>query len=88
MKFRTTKNPVFCPMGLRRAMQSALAIVATLALVSSAQAQTTYTWGGGGGEQQLEHGGKLGFRYSSGVESHAHRPRVRRHHAAQYNFEH
>ena len=48
MKFCTTKNPVFCPMGLRRAMQSALAIVATLALVSSAQAQTTYTWDGGG----------------------------------------
>jgi hypothetical protein len=45
MKFCTTKNPVFCPMGLRRAMQSALAIVATLALVSSAQAQT-YTWQG------------------------------------------
>jgi hypothetical protein len=48
MKFRTTKNPVFCPMGLRRAMPTALAVVATLALVSSAQAQTTYTWDGGG----------------------------------------
>jgi hypothetical protein len=47
MNLRTTKNPVFCPMGLRRAMQSALAIVATLALVSSAQAQT-YTWTGAG----------------------------------------
>jgi hypothetical protein len=48
MKFCTTKNPVFCPMGLRRAMQSALAIVATLALVSSAHAQT-YTWTGASG---------------------------------------
>jgi hypothetical protein len=49
MNLRTTKNPVFCPMGLRRAMQSALAIVATLALVSSAQAQT-YTWTGAGSD--------------------------------------
>jgi hypothetical protein len=49
MKFRTTKNPVFCPMGLRRAMPTALALVATLALVSSAQAQT-YTWTGGGSD--------------------------------------
>jgi hypothetical protein len=48
MKFCTTKNPVFCPMGLRRAMPTALALVATLALVSSAHAQTTYTWDGGG----------------------------------------
>jgi len=49
MKFCTTKNPVFCPMGLRRAMPTALAIVATLALVSSAQAEVTYTWNGASG---------------------------------------
>ena len=47
MNLRTTKNPVFCPMGLRRAIPTALAIVATLALVSAAQAQT-YTWTGSG----------------------------------------
>jgi hypothetical protein len=46
MKFRTTKNPIFCPMGLRRAMPTALALAATLALVSSGQAQVTGTWTG------------------------------------------
>ncbi len=47
MDLRSTKNTGFCPMGLCRGMQSALAIVATLALVSAAQAQiTTYTWTG------------------------------------------
>jgi hypothetical protein len=49
MNLRTTKNPIFCPMGLRRAMPTALALVATLALVASAQAQT-YTWTGAGSD--------------------------------------
>jgi len=40
------KTSVLSRIGLRLGLQSALAIVATLAVVSSAQAQTTYTWTG------------------------------------------
>ena len=47
MNLPTMKTSVFSRIGLRLGLQSALAIVATLALVSSAQA-VTYTWTGSG----------------------------------------
>ena len=48
MNLPTMKTPVLPRIGLRRGVPTALALVATLALVSSAQAQT-YTWTGASG---------------------------------------
>ena len=49
MNLPTMKTSVLSRIRLRRAMPTALALVATLALVASAQAQTASTWNGAGG---------------------------------------
>ena len=48
MNLPTMKTSVLSRIRLRRGVPTALALVATLALVSSAQAQTTSTWNGAG----------------------------------------
>jgi len=48
MNLPTMKTSVLSRIGLRRGVPTAIALVATLALVSSAQAQTTSTWNGAG----------------------------------------
>jgi len=48
MNLPAMKTSVLSRIGLRRGVPTALALVATLAVVSSAQAQTTSTWNGAG----------------------------------------
>jgi hypothetical protein len=49
MNLPTMKTPVLSRIRLRRGVPTALALVATLAIVASAQAQTASTWNGAGG---------------------------------------
>ena len=48
MNLPTMKTSVLSRIGLRRGVPTVLALVATLAIVASAQAQTTSTWNGAG----------------------------------------